>query len=269
MKTKKSFGQHLLTDKKYLEKITDSININSSDTVLEIGAGSGVLTTYLARAAKKVYAVEPERAILKKLKENIALNKIKKVEVVEASFLKLDLNKMLNSPVIIVGNIPYNITSKILLKLFGEIDKPAPHLRLLSKVYLMVQKEVAERIVSGPHSKKYSPLSILIQYFSDPSILFSVPATAFSPPPKVDSAFMMFNVKKKLQVIEDPLLLKNIIRTGFQQRRKKLINSLNKLVNDKNKIINIFNRLKLDHDLRAENIDFGTFLQISENIKHL
>ncbi len=266
MRTKKSFGQHLLIDKVYLDKILESIDLDLNDTVLEIGAGSGILTLQLAKMVKKIYAVEPEKAILNKLKNNISLNEIKNVEVIESSFLKLDLSKLLSKPVTIVGNIPYNITSGILLKLFGEIDKPAPHLQLLKKVYLMVQYEVAERIVAKPDSKAYSPLSLLIQYFSEPQILFSVPRSAFSPSPRVDSAFVSFDIKKSLLPIKDPKFLKDIIRVSFQQRRKKMINSLNKLIDDKEKIVKVFNKLDLEHNLRAENLDFKTFVQISENI---
>lgn len=266
MRTKKSFGQHLLTDKAYLDKILESIELNPNDVVLEIGAGSGILTSQLAKVVKKVYAVEPERAILNKLKNNISSNEIKNVEIIEASFLKLDLNKIFKQPVKIFGNIPYNITSGILLKLFGEIDKPASHLQLLKKIYLMVQYEVAERIVAKVDSKAYSPLSLLIQYFSEPNILFSVPRSAFSPSPRVDSAFVSFDIKKSLLPIKDPKFLKDIIRVSFQQRRKKITNSLNKLIDDKDRTIKVFDKLGLDHNLRAENLDFKTFVKIAENI---
>ena len=125
---KKSFGQNLLIDEQYLQKIIKAIDLESDDIVLEIGAGSGLLTLLLAKQVKKVFAVEPERDIVKKLKWNINHNKLTNIEIVENSFLKLDLCKLSNKPFKVIGNIPYNLTSKILLKLFGEMDTPADHL---------------------------------------------------------------------------------------------------------------------------------------------
>ena len=267
---KKSFGQHLLTDKNYLRKIIGPIDLKPQDTVLEIGSGTGLLTIELAKIAQKVYAVEIEKTILKKLKENIKINKLDNVEIIELDFLKLDLSSLTHnlSPLKIVGNIPYNITSKILLKLFGEIDNPASHLNLLKKAFLMLQYEVANRIVAKPNTKAYSPLTLLVQYFSKPEILFKVPATAFYPVPKVDSAFVVFNIKDKLPQARNQTLLKNIIRIAFQQRRKKLINSLSKLIEDKNLIIKTFDKLNLDHNLRAENLNFENYLALANSIKY-
>lgn len=265
---KKSFSQHLLTDKNYLRKIVENIELKSDDIVLEIGAGTGLLTLLLAEKAKKVFAVEIERDILKKLKVNIQSQNLNNVEIIESDFLKLDLNKLINYPFKVVGNIPYNITSKILIKLFGEIDKPAPHLKSLKRVYLMLQLEVAKRLVAKVSTKAYSPLSLLVQYFSEPEILFKVPASVFFPKPKVDSAFVCFNLRQEFPTIKNPALLKSLIRTAFQQRRKKLINSLSKskLCTDKTKLVNVFNDLKMDQNLRAENLDFKKYLEISNRL---
>lgn len=266
---KKQFGQNLLCDKNYLNKIIKNVDLLQDDTVLEIGAGSGLLTCELAKVAKKIIAIEPERVILNKLKENLRQNNIKNVEVIESDFLKLDLTKLMKSKFKVIGNIPYNITSPILIKLFGEIDKPAEHLKLLDKVFLMLQLEVAQRIIASPGTKAYSPLTILIQYFASPNILFKVPRTVFVPRPKVDSAFVSFNVKQELQIVENPALLKNVIRISFQQRRKKIINSLNKLIEDKDQIKNVFNSINLDHNLRAEDLDLNQFLEISKAVIRL
>lgn len=265
---KKRFGQHLLVDKNYLRKILGSLNLESSDYVFEIGSGTGILTCELAKHAKKVIAVELEYSIIKELRENLKSRNIDNVEVIESSFLKLDLNKILNGSRkwMIVGNIPYNITSQILLKLFGEIDKPQEHLKFFKSIHLMLQKEVAERVVAKPHSKAYSPFTLLVQYFSKPEILFTVPSCAFYPRPKVDSAFVAFHLKEKLQPIMHPEMLKSIIRVSFQQRRKKVINSLNKLIVDKKQIERVFDKLQIDHNLRAENLDFEKYLAISNNI---
>ena len=259
---KKSFGQNLLIDESFLEKILESVDLNPDDVVIEIGAGSGLLTTHLAKCAKKVYAVEPERDILKKLKENINKNKLGNVEIIENSFLKLDLCKISNKPISIIGNIPYNITSKILIKLFGEIDKPALHLSFLKDVFLMLQLEVAERLVAKPNTKAYSPLTLLIQYYTEPEILFKVPKEAFLPIPRVSSAFVRLKVKKDYESIANTTMLKHLIRTSFQQRRKKAINAMEKIVPDKSKIVKIFDYLKLNYNLRAENLRFKDFVNI-------
>jgi 16S rRNA (adenine1518-N6/adenine1519-N6)-dimethyltransferase len=206
---KKSFGQNLLISEIFLEKIIKSVDLNSEDIVLEIGSGSGLLTCLLAKYVKKIFAVEPEKNILKSLKYNINLNKLTNVEILEKSFLKLDLCEFSKKERLkIIGNIPYNLTSKILLKLFGELDAPSSHLEKLKDVYLMLQLEVAERLIAKPGTKAYSPLTLLIQYFSEPEILFKVPSSAFLPVPKVESAFVHFSVKSKVQKIDNPDLLK-------------------------------------------------------------
>lgn len=263
-KTKKSFGQNLLVDKIFLEKIISACNLKSDDTVIEIGSGSGLLTVPLAKQVKKVFAVEVERNILKKLKYNI--NQLTNIEIVESSFLKIDLARLSDVPFKIIGNIPYNLTSKILIKLFGELDAPASHLKYLKDIFLMVQLEVAKRLVAQPDTKAYSPLTILIQYFSNPAILFKVPQTAFMPAPKIESAFVHLKVKPNLQNINNPVLLKKVIKTAFQQRRKKIINSLKKLYSDKELTAQRLNELNLDHNLRAENLNFEDFLRISDSL---
>ena len=263
---KKRFGQYLLTDKNYLEKIIKSVSLNKDDVVLEIGSGTGLLTSKLAKQVKTVFACELEREILKKLKENLKNQEITNVKIIESDFLKIDLERLANKSFKIIGNIPYNITSSILLKLFGEMDKPALHLNMLESVYLMLQKEVAERITANPGTKAYSPLSLLVQFFSKPTILFYVPRGAFVPVPKVDSAFVALLPKKEHPKVNNPTLLKNIIRISFQQRRKKLINSLNKLIKDKDLVIRTFDRLHLNQNLRAENLSLEEYLKISDTI---
>ena len=256
---KKSYGQHLLTDKNYLNKIIKNFDIGKDDSVIEIGAGSGLLTVELSRLARKVYAVELEKNIIKKLNENIKVNNLKNIEVINKDFLKLDLIETAGDSFSVAGNIPYNITSQILLKLLGEIDKPSIHLNNIKKVYLLMQLEVAQRLVAKPGTKAYSPLSLLVQFFSIPKILFKVPKGAFVPVPKVESAFVFFDIKKELPECKNYMLLKNIIRTGFQQRRKKLINALEKLFENKQDLIQVFDKLGFSHNLRAENLSLEDY----------
>lgn len=266
---KKSFGQNLLIDKNYLNKIIKVTNLSKNDTAIEIGAGSGLLTVELAKKVKKVYAIELEREILAKLKNNLKANNLDNVEIIEKSFLSLDLSTITSSsssPLTVIGNIPYNITSKILLKLFGEIDKPSPYLNNINKIYLMLQYEVAKRITAKPNTKDYSPLTLLVQFFSCPEILFEVPANTFYPKPKVNSAFVIFNIKKKLAEISNPFLLKKIIRTAFQQRRKKIINTLSVITDDKKQLSNILKISNINENLRPENLTLEDYIKITNLI---
>lgn len=266
MKTRKSFGQHLLTDKNHLEKIVSLIDLKNNDTALEIGSGSGILTVPLACIAKKVFAIEPERDILNELKENLKNSNLSNVKIVEKSFLKIDLNQVSDKPFKIVGNIPYNLTSKILIKLFGEIDEIPEHLKFIDEVFLLVQYEVAERLIAKPGTKAFSPLTLLIQYFTEPTILHKVPKQAFTPPPKVESAFVHFKMKEKLAPIKEAKLLKNLIRTTFQQKRKKISNSMSRFFEDKIALENTLNNLKIDKNLRPEDLSFEDYLKISESL---
>ncbi len=261
---KKSFGQHLLVDKNHQKKIIDSMNLKPDETVLEIGSGTGIMTCLLSEKVKKVFAVEVERNVLKTLKENISANKVENVEIIESDFLKLDIEKLITQSFKIFGNIPYNITSKILLKIFGEIDFPASHLLSFKDVYLMMQLEVAQRLVAKPSTKEYSPLTLLIQYFSEPKILFKVPKGSFNPSPKVDSAFVSFIRKETLPRAKDMKLLKDIIRISFQQRRKNISNSLDKLFNDKQKIKLVLEKIGLKENLRAENLTLEDFIKLAD-----
>ena len=264
---KKSFGQHYLTDKYFLKRIVDEIDFNQNMPILEIGSGSGFLTSLLANKFKKIFAVEVEHDALKLLDKRIQDEKLSNVVVIKKSILKLDLSEIINNPFFVVGNIPYNLTSKILFMLFGEIDMPSKHLPLLKSVYLMVQKEVAERLIAKPGSKAYSPLSISIQYFTNPSILFYVPKEVFSPPPKVESSFVKFEIKEKFPEVKDMTFLKQVIRVSFQQKRKIIINSLCKLIPDKKFLEKVFHSLNIDMNIRPECLSFDEYVLISERIK--
>ena len=258
---KKSFGQNLLVEQIFLEKIIEATKLDIDDLILEIGAGSGLLTSRLAEKAKKVHAVEIERNILKKLKAS--LTGFNNVEIIEKDILKVDLNSIFKTPFKVIGNIPYNITSKILVKLFGDYDLPAYHLPLMKEVFLMLQLEVAERIVAKPGTRKYGSLSLLVQYFSEPEILFNVPKESFFPIPKVNSAFVYFKVKKEVQYIKNPIGFKSLIKKAFNQRRKKVINSLVNLGINKEELLEVFKRFNYNSNLRAENLTFQDYLNIS------
>lgn len=260
---KKSFGQHFLIDKQYLDKIIGSLSLSKDDIVLEIGAGSGLLTCELAKHVKKIFAIEIERTALKILSKKIKSCGLSNVQIIQGDFLKLDLTKLFSKPFVIVGNIPYNISSKILIKLFGEIDKVPSHLQLLKRVYLMLQLEVAERLCAIPGTKSYSSLTILVQFWTQPKMLFKIPPRAFYPPPKVNSAFVIFEFGKSYTNITNKTFLKNLIRVSFQQRRKKLINSLCNLISDKKLLEKALISNSIALNSRAENLTIDDFIKLS------
>lgn len=260
---KKSFGQHFLINKNYLNKIIEAADLHRNSTVLEIGAGSGDLTILLAKAAKNILAVEVENSVLLKLKNRIKSEKLNNVTIINKSILKIDLEKYKCDQFYVVGNIPYNISSKILVKLFGEIGRPSLHIPFIKKVFLMLQYEVAERLVAKPGTKAYSPLTLLVQYFSSPKILFKVPNDAFYPPPKVDSAFVEFQIKKDIKQVENPDALRKIIKLTFQQKRKKIINPLSQLSGSKEELKCLLDKLQINPDSRAEDLSFDEYLELS------
>ena len=221
IKPKKSLGQHFLKDKNVAEKIVKSLKADNIKKVLEIGPGKGILTKLLLeRPGLQIYAIEIDRlsveyiiSIIPEIRQNIF----------HEDFLKFDLKYQFKEPIAIIGNFPYNISSQILFKVLESKD-------IITEVVCMVQKEVAERIVSGSGSKKYGILSVLIQAYYDVKSLFIVNRTVFSPPPKVTSAVIRLtrNSEKDLKCNEE--LFFKLIKTAFNQRRKILRNSLKSIL---------------------------------------
>lgn len=259
---KKSFGQNLLVDTKYLNLSKEIIEAYPKSDVIEIGSGSGNLTKILSKKFKRVYACELEKDILKSLKAIIKNDNLKNVEIIEGNFLDLDLTKF--NDFHIAGNIPYHITSQIIIKLLGEIGSPSASLKETKNIYLMVQKEVAERLCATPHTKDYSPLTLLAQFYTIPKLLFIVPKKSFHPIPKVDSAFIELKPKDKFPEVKDLKLLKKLIRTSFQQRRKKILNSMEEII-PKEELNIILQKLNISPNLRPENLSLEDFINISDS----
>lgn len=217
-KTKKSLGQHFLHDQNMIRKIVDAIPAGSGDRVIEIGPGAGALTGLLTERFKDLVAVEIDQRMVQHLSE-----KYPSLTIVEEDILKCDWTALLHpeKPVHVVGNLPYYITSQIL---FAILKNRAG----LKTATLMMQKEVAERIVAEPRNKQYGILSVQTQLMSTPEILFDVPPEVFSPPPNVDSSVVKFTFNKPDLACTDPHL-KTVVRMAFNQRRKKLSNALKRL----------------------------------------
>lgn len=220
----KKFGQNFLIDGHVLDKIIAGAGVTKDDMVLEIGPGIGTMTQYLAEAAGKVVAVEIDRNLLPILQET--LSDYDNVKVIHADVLSLDLEKLVQEenggrPIKVVANLPYYITTPIIMALF---EQHVP----LANVTVMVQKEVAARMKSGPGSKDYGALSLALQYYAEPYIVANVPCNCFMPRPNVDSAVIRLTRYEEPPVqVKDEKMLFKIIRASFNQRRKTLQNGLN------------------------------------------
>ena len=220
----KKFGQNFLIDGHVLDKIIAGAGVTKDDMVLEIGPGIGTMTQYLAEAAGKVVAVEIDRNLLPILQET--LSDYDNVKVIHADVLSLDLEKLVQEenggrPIKVVANLPYYITTPLIMALF---EQHVP----LANVTVMVQKEVAARMKSGPGSKDYGALSLAVQYYAEPYIVANVPCNCFMPRPNVDSAVIRLTRYEEPPVqVKDEKMLFKIIRASFNQRRKTLQNGLN------------------------------------------
>jgi 16S rRNA (adenine1518-N6/adenine1519-N6)-dimethyltransferase len=224
LKPLKRFGQHFLVDQNIIRKIKSSVVVGPDDHVLEIGPGRGALTHLLAQVARCVTAVEIDRGWARALEQEAKADG--RIHVVCADFLKWDLRAYARrrkiASFVVVANIPYYITTPILEKLFGHID-------LLKDVYLMVQKEVARRMMATAGTKVYSAFTCFVNYYCEPAILFGIKPGSFRPSPKVDSCFVRLRPRTRETReadVSSPEGLFRIIRAAFGQRRKRLLASL-------------------------------------------
>ena len=220
----KKFGQNFLIDTHVLDKIISAAEITKEDFVLEIGPGIGTMTQYLACAAREVVAVEIDKALIPILEDT--LQDYSNVTVLNEDILKVDIKKLADEhnngkPIKVVANLPYYITTPIIMGLF-EGDVP------IESITVMVQKEVADRMQVGPGTKEYGALSLAVQYYAEPYIVANVPPNCFMPRPKVGSAVIRLTKHAEPPVeVSDTKLMFRIIRASFNQRRKTLANGLN------------------------------------------
>ena len=220
----KKFGQNFLIDTHVLEKIMNAAQISKDDCVVEVGPGIGTMTQYLACAAREVVAVEIDKVLIPIL-EGDTLKAFDNVTVINEDILKVDINKLVEEknggrPIKVVANLPYYITTPIIMGLF-ESHVP------IESITIMVQKEVADRMKTGPGSKEYGALSLAVQYYANPEIVANVPPNCFMPRPNVGSAVIRLTRHETPVVdVKDEKLMFRIIRASFNQRRKTLVNGL-------------------------------------------
>ena len=259
----KKYGQNFLIDTHVLDKIIRAAGIQKEDFVLEIGPGIGTMTQYLVQAAGKVAAVEIDRALIPILEDT--LSEYDNVKIIHEDVLKMDLGKLAEEesegrPMKVVANLPYYITTPIIMGLF---ERHIP----IESITVMVQKEVADRMQAAPGTKDYGALSLAVQYYAEPYIAAFVPPNCFMPRPKVGSAVIRLNCHKKPPVwVKDEELLFRIIRASFNQRRKTLANGLSNapdLAVSKELIIDSIKKMGKGASVRGETLTLEEFARLS------
>lgn len=265
----KKFGQNFLIDTHVLDKIIAAAGVTKEDCVLEIGPGIGTMTQYLAESARHVVAVEIDSNLIPILNETLA--DYDNVTVIHGDILKVDVNQIINEynegrPIKVVANLPYYITTPIIMGLFEGMVP-------IDNITVMVQKEVADRMQVGPGSKDYGALSLAVQYYAEPYIVANVPPNCFMPRPGVGSAVIRLTRHKTSPVeVKEPDLMFRLIRASFNQRRKTLQNGLNNSPEvdfSKEQIIEAIESLGLSPSVRGETLTLEQFAALSNSFTDL
>ncbi|NEZ59147.1 16S rRNA (adenine(1518)-N(6)/adenine(1519)-N(6))-dimethyltransferase RsmA [Adonisia turfae] len=264
---RKRFGQHWLRDPQILNQILAAAELCDTDRVLEIGPGQGVLTKGLVPFTQSVVAVEVDRDLVRQLQQQFQASE--RFHLIEGDFLDVDLAAALadhpnfQSPNKVVANIPYYITGPILEKLLGQIRQPNP--QPYDSIVLLVQKEVADRLYAEPGTKAFNGLSVRIQYLAECELICPVPAKAFKPAPKVDSAVVRLRPRTFSVQANNPKLLDTLVKQGFSQKRKMLRNNLKSLV-DREQLTKIMETMAIDPQVRAEQLSLEKWINLSNQI---
>lgn len=264
----KNLGQNFLIDGNIITKICEGAEITEQDGVIEVGPGIGTLTQHLSEYAKKVVAIELDTNLIPILEET--LEGIDNVEVINNDILKVDIEKLIEDEfegldVKVVANLPYYITTPIIMKLLES--------RLnIKSISVMIQKEVAMRMIADPGGKDYGALSVAVQYYSDANIITNVPRNVFMPKPNVDSAVIKLDVYKKppVEVLDEKLMFK-VVKSAFGQRRKTILNALSGGYLDLNKdtIKEVLETAEIDAQKRGEVLSIEDFAHIADVITNM
>jgi 16S rRNA (adenine1518-N6/adenine1519-N6)-dimethyltransferase len=251
---KRFLGQHFLFDKGILRKIIDCSGLTANDTVVEIGPGYGTLSKLLAQHVKKVVAIEIDRKLVVKLKDSLSTSP--NVEIIAANALKFPY-ETIEGKFRVIANIPYYITTPLLFRLFEFKEK-------ILSMTLLLQKEVAKRIVATPGSKDYGILSISVQLYTRPELKFLVPKDVFSPPPEVESAVVHFEVyPRPLYKLKNEEFFLKVVKTAFSQRRKTISNSLKPFKDIKEALL----EAGIDPRVRPEVLSIRDFIKLSDALQ--
>jgi 16S rRNA (adenine1518-N6/adenine1519-N6)-dimethyltransferase len=262
----KRLGQNFLTDQSTAAKIVDHAKISPDDVVLEIGSGLGALTIPAAQLAAKVYAVEKDTRLLDLLKTELLAKNINNTILMNENILKVDITNLVDESgrkLIVLGNLPYNISSQILVKLISIRS-------VVNRAILMFQLELAQRLMASPGGKDYGRLSVMVQYCAKIHSVTRVSANQFTPRPKVDSAVLEVNFKNSLQLsAEDEAFFFRVVKAAFGRRRKMLKNSLvgSELGIEAGGVRQALENARIESSRRAETLDISEFLALSTSLK--
>ena len=259
----KSLGQNFLVDENILYKIVDGAEITQEDVVFEIGPGIGTLTQALAERAKKVVAIEIDKTLLPILDQT--LSEFNNVEVINGDILKIDIRQLIEEksphrPVKVIANLPYYVTTPIIMKF---LEEKIP----LTTMVVMIQKEVADRMQAKPGTKDYGSLSLAVQYYCEPKIITRVPKTVFMPQPNVESTVIKLEILKSPRVsVKDEELLFRVIKAAFGKRRKTLLNALanSNLEFDKDTIKEVLQHCGIKEERRGETLVLEEYARLAE-----
>lgn len=263
----KKYGQNFLIDPHVLDKIIGESGIEKEDMILEIGPGIGTMTQYLAEAAREVVAIEIDKNLIPILEDT--LSEYKNVTVINQDVLKVDLRKLVmeknqGRPIKVVANLPYYITTPIVMEL---LESKLP----IESITIMVQKEVAERMQQTPGSKEYGALSLAVQYYAKPEIVANVPPNCFMPRPKVGSAVIRLTLHQNPVIeVEDEEFMFRLIRASFNQRRKTLINGIGNAPNvnvGKEEVKAALEEMGLSENIRGEMLSLEEFAGLSNFLR--
>ncbi len=263
----KKYGQNFLIDPHVLDKIIGESGIEKEDMILEIGPGIGTMTQYLAEAAREVVAIEIDKNLIPILEDT--LSEYKNITVINQDVLKVDLRKLVmeknqGRPIKVVANLPYYITTPIIMEL---LESKLP----IESITIMVQKEVAERMQQTPGSKEYGALSLAVQYYAKPEIVANVPPNCFMPRPKVGSAVIRLTLHQSPVIeVEDEEFMFRLIRASFNQRRKTLINGIGNAPNiniGKEEVKVALKEMGLSENIRGEMLSLEEFARLSNLLR--
>ncbi len=258
IKAKKSLGQNFLTDRNILEKITNLVNIKDK-YILEVGPGTGNLTSFILKQnPRKLIVVEKDYDLAK----NLQVTFFDKLTVINRDILEIDETNLFNDKITVFGNLPYNISTEILSKWIINIAD----IFWFDHLILMFQKEVADRIIAKFNTSNYGRLSILSNWKLNIKKICDIKPSSFTPQPKIVSSLLFFSPKQNFYKFKDPKNLEKITRVFFNHRRKMLKKPFNQLFNGDQKIIN---KLKIDLNLRPQNLDFDKYYQLTNEYENL
>ena len=256
IRPRKQFGQHWLRSDAVLNKILRAGKLQSSDRILEIGPGTGNLTRLILPFVESLTAVEIDRDLCEKLRKTMHQ---KNFHLIEGSILDIPLPEQTNK---VIANIPYNITGEILKRLLGTLAEP---IQQFEQIVLLVQKEIGDRLAAKAGHKSYNALSVKIQYLADCQFICDVPAAAFYPPPKVNSAVIRIIPRPPITPASDPKYLDRLLTMGFATKRKMLRNNLISEI-DRDRLVQILESMGINGQVRAEDLDVAQWVALSEAV---